>query len=89
MLRSILVGLDGTPWSESATALALDRAGRFDARLLGLGVVDEPWLARAESLPMGESLSLPAGDFTLIIIPPRSAALDTALTPLAMSLTTP
>jgi nucleotide-binding universal stress UspA family protein len=46
MLRSILVALDGSPWSETATTLALDWAARFDARLLGLGVLDEPSIDR-------------------------------------------
>jgi nucleotide-binding universal stress UspA family protein len=39
MLRAILVVLDGSPWSEAATTLALDWAARFDARLIGLGVL--------------------------------------------------
>jgi nucleotide-binding universal stress UspA family protein len=45
MLRSLLVALDGSPWSETATTLALDWAARFDARLIGLGVLDEPSIA--------------------------------------------
>jgi nucleotide-binding universal stress UspA family protein len=53
MLRSILVALDGSAWSASATSLALDWATRFDARLLGLGIVDEPSLDRGEPVPMG------------------------------------
>ena len=53
MLRSILVALDGSPWSESATTLALDWAARFDAPLTGLGVLDEPSIDRAEPVPMG------------------------------------
>jgi nucleotide-binding universal stress UspA family protein len=53
MLRSILVALDGSPWSETATTLALDWAARFDARLLGLGVLDEPSIDRGEPVPMG------------------------------------
>ena len=53
MLRSILVGLDGSPWSEAATTLAVEWGVRFGARLLGLGVVDEPSIDRAEAVPMG------------------------------------
>jgi nucleotide-binding universal stress UspA family protein len=53
MLRSILMALDGSPWSEAATALALDWAVRFDARLIGLGVLDEPSIDRGEPVPMG------------------------------------
>jgi nucleotide-binding universal stress UspA family protein len=53
MLRAILVALDGSPWSEAATTLALDWAGRFDARLTGLGVLDAPSIDRGEPVPMG------------------------------------
>jgi len=53
VLRSILVALDGSPWSEAATTLALDWADRFDARVLGLGVLDEPTIQRGEPVPMG------------------------------------
>jgi nucleotide-binding universal stress UspA family protein len=53
VLRSILVALDGSPWSEAATTLALEWARRFDARLIGLGVVDEPSIDRGEPVPMG------------------------------------
>ena len=53
MLRAILVALDGSPWSETATTLALDWAARFDARLIGLGVLDEPSIDRREPVPMG------------------------------------
>ena len=53
MLQSILVGLDGSPWSEAAATLALDWGARFGARLLGLGVLDEPSIDRAEPVPMG------------------------------------
>lgn len=53
MLRSILVALDGSPWSEAATTLALEWAARFDAHLVGLGVLDEPSIDRREPVPMG------------------------------------
>jgi nucleotide-binding universal stress UspA family protein len=53
VLRSILVALDGSPWSEAATTLALDWAARFEARLIGLGVLDEPSIDRREPVPMG------------------------------------
>ncbi len=49
MLRS--VALDGSPYSESASALAIDWATRFGARLLGLGVLDEPQIRGAEPVP--------------------------------------
>src|SRR5262245_11555596 len=53
MLRSVLVALDGSAYSQAGTALALDWASRFGARLLGLGVVDEPSIHRAEAVPLG------------------------------------
>jgi nucleotide-binding universal stress UspA family protein len=53
MLRSALVALDGSPFSETATALALDWAARFGAGLLGLGVVDETSIRGAEAVPLG------------------------------------
>ena len=39
MLRSALVALDGSAYSESAVALAIDWARRYGAQLLGLGVL--------------------------------------------------
>ena len=53
MLRSVLVALDGSACSETATALAIDWARRYDARLLGLGVVDVPSIQGAEPVPLG------------------------------------
>jgi nucleotide-binding universal stress UspA family protein len=53
MLRSALVALDGSVYSEPATALAIDWARRFGARLLGLGILDEPSIRSAEAVPLG------------------------------------
>jgi nucleotide-binding universal stress UspA family protein len=53
MLRSVLVALDGSPYSEPATRLAIDWAGRFSARLVGLGVLDEPSIRGGEPVPLG------------------------------------
>ena len=53
MLRSALVALDGSAHSEAATTLALDWAARFGARLLGLGVLDEPAIHGPEAVPLG------------------------------------
>jgi len=44
MLRSILVGLDESPYSAAATELGLSWARSFDCLLVGVGVVDEPTL---------------------------------------------
>lgn len=53
MLRSALVALDGSTYSEAAIALAIDWARRSGARLLGLGVVDEASIRGAEPVPLG------------------------------------
>jgi nucleotide-binding universal stress UspA family protein len=53
MLRSVLVALDGSPYSETAAALAVGWARQHGARLLGLGVLDAPTIQKAEPVPMG------------------------------------
>jgi nucleotide-binding universal stress UspA family protein len=53
MLRSILIGLDGSSSSSTAVELGLCWARRFDALLVGLGVVDEPTICRPEPVPIG------------------------------------
>jgi nucleotide-binding universal stress UspA family protein len=53
MLRSALVALDGSAYSESAADLAIDWACRYGVRLLGLGIVDAPTIQRAEPVPVG------------------------------------
>jgi nucleotide-binding universal stress UspA family protein len=53
MIKAILVGIDGSPFGASALELAIRWARRFDAMVVGLGVVDEPNIHRAEALPIG------------------------------------
>jgi nucleotide-binding universal stress UspA family protein len=53
MLKSVLVALDGSAYSETATLLALDWAARFGARLLGVGVLDQPSIIGREAVPLG------------------------------------
>jgi nucleotide-binding universal stress UspA family protein len=53
MLKTILIGLDGSPYSETALEMALDWGRRFDAMLVGLGIIDEPAIARPQPLPPG------------------------------------
>jgi nucleotide-binding universal stress UspA family protein len=53
VVRSLLVALDGSPYSETASTLARDWATRFGARLLGVGVLDEPSIEGGEPVPMG------------------------------------
>ncbi len=52
-VRTILLGLDGSPECESAVALSLRWARRTGARLVGLGIVDEPTIRKPEPVPMG------------------------------------
>ncbi len=42
MLRGLLVGLDGSSHGERAVALGIAWARRLNARLVGLGILDEP-----------------------------------------------
>ncbi len=53
MLKSILVGLDGSKFSEAATDLAVRWAKRTGATLVGQTVVDEPGITVPEPVPMG------------------------------------
>lgn len=53
MLRSILVGLDGSTCSRSAVDLGILWAQKLDALLIGLGIVDEPSIRRPEPVPIG------------------------------------
>jgi nucleotide-binding universal stress UspA family protein len=62
MLRSALVALDGSPYSETAAALSIDWAKRYGARLLGLGVLDAPSIRGSEPVPLGASAYKKARD---------------------------
>jgi nucleotide-binding universal stress UspA family protein len=53
MLRSILMGLDGSAYSHTALRLGIDWARRYNAMLIGLGIVDEPTIRRAETALIG------------------------------------
>jgi nucleotide-binding universal stress UspA family protein len=55
MIRSILIGLDGSPYSETAVALGLQWAQQTGAELVGLAVVDEPGICRPEPTGIGGS----------------------------------
>lgn len=53
MLRSILVGLDGSDYSRSAIDVGIYLARKTGALLVGLGVVDEPTIREAEPRLIG------------------------------------
>jgi len=53
MLKSILLGLDGSPSADAALELGIQWAKRFDALLAGLGIVDEAAIRAPEPEPIG------------------------------------
>jgi nucleotide-binding universal stress UspA family protein len=53
MLRTMLVGLDGSRYSHAAVELGIRWAQRTQAMLVGLGIVDEPGVTGSESVPLG------------------------------------
>jgi nucleotide-binding universal stress UspA family protein len=55
MLHNILIGLDGSPESDIALELGIQWAIRPGAVLIGLGVVDEPSIRKAEPVGIGGS----------------------------------
>ena len=55
MPKSILIGIDGTASSGRAVQLGVQWAQQADALLVGLVVVDEASLRRAEPVPLGAS----------------------------------
>jgi len=55
MMKSILVGLDGSPYSERAVEFGIRWARKFDALLVGLGIIDEPTIRMPEAMPIGAS----------------------------------
>lgn len=55
ILRSILVGIDGSAYSAAAVEFGIQWAKKFDAMLVGLGVIDEPTIRQPEPVPIGGS----------------------------------
>jgi len=53
VLKSILVGLDGSEYSEGALGLALQWAKVSGAVIGGIAVVDIPGIFQAEAVPLG------------------------------------
>ena len=55
MLRSVLVGVDGSEYSTAAVALGIQWAQRSGAVLVGLGIIDAPTICKPEPVPLGAS----------------------------------
>jgi nucleotide-binding universal stress UspA family protein len=55
MLRSILVGVDGSEYSTAAVDLGIQWAQRSGAVLVGLGIIDAPTISKPEPVPLGGS----------------------------------
>lgn len=53
MVRSVLVGVDGSAYSTAAVEFGIRWAQRWDAVLVGLGIVDAPTICKAEPVPLG------------------------------------
>ncbi|MFM8933840.1 MAG: universal stress protein [Gemmataceae bacterium] len=53
MLKSLLIGLDGSEFSEGALGLALEWAKACGAVIGGIAVVDIPGIFQAEAVPLG------------------------------------
>jgi nucleotide-binding universal stress UspA family protein len=66
MLKSILIGLDGSPYSETAMELGLEWAKRFEALLVGLGIIDRPSSAAGEGTPPGAGGAIEQRDEPLV-----------------------
>ena len=56
MLRSILIGLDGSDYSRSAIEVGISLARKTGALLVGLGVVDEPTIREVEPSLIGSGV---------------------------------
>src|SRR3712207_1809796 len=66
MLRSILVGLDGSAYSAAAVELGIGWARRSGAVLVGLGIIDAPTICKPQPVPLGASAYKVHHDATLL-----------------------
>ena len=55
MLRSVLVGMDGSEYSMAAVDLGSQWAQRSGAVFVGLGIIDAPTISKPEPVPLGGS----------------------------------
>jgi nucleotide-binding universal stress UspA family protein len=66
MLRSILVGLDGSVYSAAAVELGIQWAQHSGAVLVGLGIIDAPTICKPQPVPLGGSAYKVHHDATLL-----------------------
>jgi nucleotide-binding universal stress UspA family protein len=66
MLRSILVGLDGSAYSAAAVELGIQWAQHSGAVLVGLGIIDAPTICKPQPVPLGGSAYKVHHDATLL-----------------------
>jgi hypothetical protein len=62
MVQRMIVGLDGSWYSTSAVGLGIRWAPRWDAVLVGLGIVGAPTIRKAQSVPLGATAYKAQGD---------------------------
>jgi len=53
MIKSILITLDDSQSSQSAKELGIQLAHTHHAAVTGIGILDEPWIAAPEAIPLG------------------------------------
>jgi nucleotide-binding universal stress UspA family protein len=53
MVRSLMIALDGSAFSDVAVELGLEWGRHFDALVVGLGIIDEPTIRQWEAVPLG------------------------------------
>jgi nucleotide-binding universal stress UspA family protein len=66
MLRSILVGIDGSAYSVAAVELGIRWAQHAGAVLVGLGIIDAPTICKPQPVPLGGSAYKVHHDATLL-----------------------
>jgi nucleotide-binding universal stress UspA family protein len=73
MLRSILLGLDGSADNRGAVELGIRWARQFDAMLVGLAVIDEPTIRQSGPVPLGGGVYKDKRDNALVADARRNA----------------
>jgi len=74
MVRSMLVGVDGSAYSAAAVELGIRWAQRCGAVLVGLGIIDAPTIRKSEPVPLGGSAYKVQRDASLMADAHRTVA---------------